>query len=125
MEDTSDTQLIAGSEKKISDHLKELSISDTSLIKKQEAVKKIRFNDELFQQNGDNPIDELSGVCIDGVHYYDFKNVQFINNTGMATLIDLLKCLLEQGTKVQFVNVNERIKIKIKSMGLEDILNCS
>jgi anti-anti-sigma regulatory factor len=70
-------------------------------------------------------MDELAGVCIDDVHYYDFKNVQYINNTGMASLIDLLKCLLEQGMKVQFVNVNEKIKSKIKLLGLENILNCS
>lgn len=112
------------SEKKINTYLESLALSGLSLIKKEEAVKTIRFN-EFFQLNGDRPTDELAGVCIGGVHYYDFKNVQYINNTGMACLIDLLKCLLEQGVKVQFVNVSDRIKSKIKLIGLENILKCS
>lgn len=119
-----DTKLNSESEKKISTYLKDFTLSGSLTAKKEEAVKKIRFN-ELFPSGGDHPTDELAGVCVEGVHYYDFKNVQFINNTGLACLIDLLKCLLEQGVKVQFVNVSERIKSKIKLIGLENILKCS
>lgn len=68
---------------------------------------------------------ELSGVFCQGVQYYDLKNIHFINNSGMANLIDLLKSLLKQGVEVQFVNVNEKIKKKIRSMGLDHILICS
>ena len=68
--------------------------------------------------------DGLPGVYCQGIKYYDLKNVHFINNTDMANLIDLLKSLLGTGTEVQFVNVNSTIKSKIKSMGLEHILNC-
>ena len=67
---------------------------------------------------------ELSGVFCQGIQYYDLKNILFINNTGMANLIDLLKSLLKQGVEVQFVNVNEKIKEKIKAMGLDNILHC-
>ena len=68
---------------------------------------------------------ELSGVFCQGVQYYDLKNISFINNTGIANLIDLLKSLLKQGVEVQFVNVADKIKEKIRSMGLQNILNCS
>ncbi|HXB40643.1 MAG TPA: STAS domain-containing protein [Bacteroidia bacterium] len=68
---------------------------------------------------------ELSGVFCQGIQYYDLKNILFINNTGMANLIDLLKSLLKQGVEVRFVNVSEKIKEKIKSMGLENVLHCS
>lgn len=68
---------------------------------------------------------ELSGVFCQGIQYYDLKNILFINNTGMANLIDLLKSLLKQGVEVRFVNVCEKIKEKIKSMGLENVLHCS
>jgi len=68
---------------------------------------------------------ELSGVFCQGIQYYDLKNIQFINNTGMANLIDLLKSLLVQGVEVRFVNVNERIKEKIRLLGLEHILICT
>jgi anti-anti-sigma regulatory factor len=109
---------------KINNYISSVNLSEASTTMKENTVKKIRLN-ELFHLNTEHPTEELAGVCIDGVHYYDFKNVQFINNTGMASLIDLSKCLLEQGIKVQFVNVNEKIKNKIKSIGLENILNCS
>lgn len=67
---------------------------------------------------------DLSGVFCQGVQYYDLKNILFINNNGMAHLIDLLKSLLKQGVEVQFVNVSEKIKEKIRSMGLQNVLNC-
>ncbi|MGZ4054985.1 MAG: STAS domain-containing protein [Bacteroidia bacterium] len=67
---------------------------------------------------------ELAGAYFTGTQYYDLKNVHFINNTGIANLIDLLKSMLEQGVEVKFVNVNQCVKDKIKSMGLEKILNC-
>ena len=68
--------------------------------------------------------DELAGVYCQGVQYYDLKDIGFINYNGMANLIDFLKSLLEKGIEVQFVNVNENIKSKIKSTGLEHILHC-
>lgn len=68
---------------------------------------------------------DLSAVFCQGVQYYDLKNILFINNTGMANLIKLLKSLLIQGVQVQFVNVADKIKEKVKSMGLENILNCT
>ena len=68
---------------------------------------------------------ELSGVFCQGVQYYDLKNIQFINNSGLANLIDLLKSLLRQGVEVQFVNVNEKIKKRIRELGLDHILKCS
>ena len=69
-------------------------------------------------------IEEIPGVLLKGVQYYDLKNITSINYNGMANLIDFLKSLLENGTEVRFVNVNEEIKNKIKSIGLEHILNC-
>src|SRR3954471_5523966 len=45
---------------------------------------------------------ELAGAYFKGVQFYDLKNVHFINNTGIANLIDLLKCMLEQGVEVKF-----------------------
>ncbi len=69
--------------------------------------------------------EQLSGVFCKGVQYFDFKNIDFINNSDLANLIDLLKSLLKQGITLQFVNVNKKIKEKIRAMVLENILNCS
>ncbi|HWY11740.1 MAG TPA: hypothetical protein VN026_10470 [Bacteroidia bacterium] len=68
---------------------------------------------------------QFSGVFCKGVQYFDFKNIDFITNSDLANLIDLLKSLLKQGIALQFVNVNKKIKEKVKAMGLENILNCS
>ena len=85
----------------------------------------IKDERELFQLNEEFTTDKLGGVYLQGIQYYDLKNINFINNTGMATLIELLKSLLKKEIEVQFVNVNEKIKDQIKSMGLDNILNCS
>ncbi len=68
---------------------------------------------------------ELSGVFCQGIQYYDLRNILFINNAGMASLIDLLKSLLKQGVEVRFVNVSEKIRRKIKLLGLDHILQCT
>jgi anti-anti-sigma regulatory factor len=94
-----------------------------------------KINVKRIQQNGDiltiknelmlkTEFNELAGVYFHGTQYYDLKNVRFINNTGIANLIDLLKTLLQQNVEVKFVNVCQPVKDKIKSMGLENILNC-
>jgi hypothetical protein len=66
---------------------------------------------------------KLSGVYCNGVQYYDLNNILFINNTGIANLISLMKSLLKRGVVVKFVNANKRIKEKIKSFGLERFIN--
>src|SRR3989344_7391034 len=121
MENRVEVEEMAEIEKKISCYIKLIKLSASQSIKNEEAIKNIRSN-ELFQLSDEYPMDELAGVCIDDVHYYDFKNIQFINSTGVASLIDLSKCLMLHGIRIQFVNVNEKIKNKIKSMGLENIL---
>lgn len=87
-------------------------------------VTNIKF-DEVFQERGEYSSNELAGIYFQGTQYFDFKNVYFINNTGVANLIDLIKNLLGQGVVIKFVNVREKIKDKFKSMGLEFIFNCS
>ena len=69
--------------------------------------------------------DNLAGVLCQGVQYYDFKNIPFISNTGLASLIRILKVSLKQGIKLKFVNVNKRIQQKIQTMGLDKFINCS
>jgi hypothetical protein len=67
----------------------------------------------------------LAGVLCQGVQYYDFKNVPYINNNGLASLIRILKASMKNGIKLKFVNVNKRIQIKIKTMGLDKFIHCS
>jgi ABC-type transporter Mla MlaB component len=88
--------------------------------------KKIRSRVKSINLSGDQIVitDELPGVYCHGIQYYDLKNIAHINYNGMANLIDFLKSLLENGVEVQFVNVNEKIKNKIQSMGLQHILTC-
>ena len=69
-------------------------------------------------------IRELPGVRCENVQYYDLKNIGFINNTGLAKLIELLRSLLKNDMQVQFVNVSVQIRQRIGAMGLQHILNC-
>lgn len=81
--------------------------------------------EEIFQLRGEDVKNTLSGVYFQGVQYFDLKNVNFINNTGIANLIDLLKSLLQQGVVIKFVNVKDKIKNKFKSLGLDSIFHFS
>lgn len=89
-------------------------------------TEKVHSTIKSINLSGDEVVitNEIPCVHCDGVQYYDLNNIGFINYNGMANLIDFLKSLLEKGIEVKFVNVNETIKSKIKSMGLEHILNC-
>jgi ABC-type transporter Mla MlaB component len=107
-------------EKKIIDNVMSIRLSPDGLIIKDEPG----INNRLDESAEEHNTGKLAGVYCEGIQYYDLKGVQFINNTGMAILIDLLKSLLEMGVEVQFVNVDEKIKIKIKELGLEKIINC-
>jgi len=72
-----------------------------------------------LRDNGFIITDDLPGVYCHGIQYYDLIHIRFLNNTDLANLISLLKSLLETGTEVRFVNMNDQIKNKIKIMGLD------
>jgi hypothetical protein len=80
--------------------------------------------DEKTQLNSHDSADHLPGVQLNGIQYYDLKNVGYISNTGMAGLISLLKSLLKQDVETQFVNVNAPIRERITSLGLDKIIKC-
>lgn len=104
------------SEKKISGNVMSIRLTSDGLI--------IKDGPDTKEDKIKHTTDQLPGVYCQGVMYYDLNNIHYINNTGMAILIDLLKSLLEMDVAVQFVNVDDKIKNKIKEMGLEDIINC-
>jgi ABC-type transporter Mla MlaB component len=109
-------------EKEINTNVMSIRLSPDGLIFKDESLtEKDAINPDQFNFNSG----KLAGVYCQGIQYYDLSEMRHINNTGMATLIDLLKSLLEMGVEVQFMNVDEKIKQKIKEMGLEKIINCS
>lgn len=97
--------------------IKSIHFFDDQFIIKDEPIMEIK-SDELY------PSAKLSKVYLQGIQYYDLKNIQFINSSGMADLIDLLKSLLQKGIEVKFVNVNEHIKSKITALGLDHIFDC-
>ena len=104
-----DVRLQLDAEKKISTNVMSICLTSDGLV----------IRDEDKEEN----VRKLSGVYCEGVQYYDLNGIQYINNNGMAILIDLLKNLLEMGVEVHFVNVHDSIKKKIKDLGLEKIIN--
>jgi len=113
----------AGPEKvirKADNTLKSIHLAGDQFIIKEEAP--IRSYESFRLKESDS---DLPGVFFQGTQYYDLKNIYFINNTGMANLIELLGSLLEKDVDVQFVNVCDKIKNKIKALGLDQILICS
>jgi len=99
-------------EKKISSNVMSIQLTSDGLV----------ISDSF--QGGDQVSKKLPGVYCQGIQYFDLSDVNYINSNGMAVLIELLKCLLEINVEVQFVNVNDNIKSKIRDLGLEKIIHC-
>ncbi len=78
----------------------------------------------LLYLTGEDRTHVFSGVYFNGIMYYDFTNVKFINNSGIADLIDLVKTWMEMGTEVRFIHVDEDIHKKFKESGLDHIICC-
>jgi hypothetical protein len=77
-----------------------------------------------FIEDQDIHTEELPGVFCAGVQYYDLRGIDFINNTGLASFVDLLKSLLKQGKELVLVNVHANIKKRIEELGLDHVLKC-
>jgi anti-anti-sigma factor len=107
-------------EKLIQQNLMSIRLTPDGLIIKESTALQQKFG--LDEE--DEMEEKLSGVYFKGTHYFDLNSIHFINNTGIAILIDILKSILEMGVEVQFVNVDEKVKTKIKRMGLENLINC-
>jgi len=125
--ESSNPNLKIKSENTICKFLENLNEIDKNKISVPDSFDKSSVNikfEEIFQERGEYSSNEFAGVYFQGVQYFDFNNVYFINNTGIANMIDLIKTLLKQGVEIRFVNVKEKIREKFKSMGLEFIFNC-
>lgn len=78
--------------------------------------------DRIFQRRGIFRPEELPGIYVNGMCYFDLHDLHYLNNTGIANLIDLLKMFAEQGLEVRFVNVSELLKTKLKTLGLDQVI---
>jgi hypothetical protein len=60
---------------------------------------------------------------LQGFQEYDLGDVHYISNTGLANIIDLFKSSLRLGIEVHFLNASEKIKNKIRALGMDTILH--
>lgn len=72
---------------------------------------------------GERVSQSLAGVYFQGVHYYDMGKVEYINHSGIAELIDLVKDWMEQGIEVRFINVPDGIKREFEKLDLDHIID--
>ncbi len=78
--------------------------------------------DRAFQRRRSFRPDELPGIYVDNLCYFDLHDLHYLNNTGIANLIDLVKFLSEAGLEVRFVNVADALMEKLKTLGLDQIM---
>jgi anti-anti-sigma regulatory factor len=78
----------------------------------------------LLYLTGEGHSEVLAGVYYNGIVYYDFTNVHYINNSGVADLIDLVKTWIDMGTEVRFINVNRDIRNRFKDIDIDHVLTC-
>ena len=60
----------------------------------------------------------------DPVRYHDVGNMEFLNSSGIAYLINIAKVWLNQGVEVRFLNVPADMKHTIKELELDDVVRC-
>lgn len=53
----------------------------------------------------------------------DLEGVRLVNNSGIVLLIELKKMCLEKGINLQLANASEEVTLKVKEMGLDNILS--
>ncbi len=78
---------------------------------------------DLSQLTGEAHTEDLAGAYFQGVHYYDMGKVQYINSSGIADLIDLVKDWMEQGIEVKFINVRDEIRKEFQRLDLGHIID--
>ena len=78
--------------------------------------------DRAFQRRGSFRPEELPGIYVGDLCYFDLQDLHYLNNTGIANLIDLLKHLAKQGLEVRFIHVAEPLMCKLKALGLDQIM---
>jgi hypothetical protein len=67
---------------------------------------------------------EIAAYYHCGMLFYDLEKVTFINNTGIAKILEALKSHLKENIEVRFINVNNRIRQRIQTLALDHILIC-
>ena len=77
----------------------------------------------LSHLTGETRAEDLAGVYFQGVHYYDMGKIEYINNSGIADLIDLTRDWMEQGIEVRFINVRDEIKKEFQRRDLGHIID--
>ncbi len=79
----------------------------------------------FIENSSARQFEKLPGVKFNNKQFYDFKNVHYVSHCGMAKLIEHVKSLLQNSTEIQFVNVSEEIKDRIRSVGLDHVIRCN
>lgn len=78
---------------------------------------------DLTILTGQEQTENLSGVFFNNIHYYDMSRVKYINHSGIADLIDLVKDWMEQGIEVKFINIQPEIRHEFVRLDLEHIID--
>ncbi len=63
-------------------------------------------------------------VDLSRTNTYDLRNVHYINNTGLAHMIELKRNALKNGIQIYFINVGDNVRSKIQAMGIIHLFNC-
>lgn len=69
----------------------------------------------------ENEVSKVDLLVADMVHI-DFKGVEFVDSTGIGSIVNLVQSLEERGLGYKLTNVSEPIQEVFVILGLEDII---
>jgi hypothetical protein len=67
--------------------------------------------------------EEIPCIHCNGIKYYDLIKIKYLTNNDIVQLIEIIKSDIKIGKEICFINTNETIKKKIKSIKLEHLFN--
>lgn len=79
----------------------------------------------VLENSPERQFKELPNARFGGMIYYDFRDVTYISNCGMARLIEHVKLLLEKGIEIRLINISDKLKTQISSLGLDHVIHCN
>ncbi len=101
-------------------HTSQSEVNSVLLNNIQQTKGKIILSEEVINEEPRrNSVAEPSGTST-----YDLRNVHYINNTGLAHMIELKRTALKNGIQIYFVNVCDNVRSKIQAMGIIHLFNC-
>lgn len=82
---------------------------------------KITRSTDLFKRT--EPFPEHEGRLYERIHYEDLKDVHYLTNSDIASLLNKVRSNLDCGIETRIINVTKEVMNQLKKLDLDSIIN--